>query len=138
MSASIAEIFNDSYQRMSDRYRDQFYECFYSCFISKDPRVAEAFVGVDMERQKSMLEDSLMMLLSCAATGETSESLQSLARVHSKLHIPADLFALWMDSLVEALERVDPSYKPADGLAWRAMFMPGVEYMIAHVSAADQ
>ncbi|WP_188151775.1 globin [Teredinibacter waterburyi] len=122
-------LFNDSFERnITDNYQ-HFFSAFYRCFESKSPVVSKMFAQTSETKRYEMLEDSLLILMDYSSTRVASEDLIELARYHSKLGVPADLFTLWLDALIESLRQLDPHFNDEYALAWRMVLEPGVSFM---------
>ena len=103
-----------SYHRC--RARQTFVDDFYKIFLAKSPEIAAKFRNTDMERQKLMLRQSLLLMLSSnIRPDETREELERLAERHSRhgVDIPPAMYDSWLDALCEAVQRNDPEYTPA-------------------------
>jgi len=105
---------------------------FYNRFLTADPRIAPMFKDTEFERQTRLLQHALGLLLACAK-GSSETILDRVAERHSvrDLDIPADLFPIFVDTLVETIAANDPEFDEAVGRAWREVLAPGVSYMIA-------
>jgi len=57
--------------------------------------------------------------------------LERLARLHSRaeLDIKPELYDLWLDRLVQAVEEFDPMFDLEIETAWRRLLQPGIEFM---------
>ena len=127
---NFEEIFNRSYQRNVKERRNLFFSQFYDKFINSSESVKVAFQHTDMERQKNMLEDSLKHIIDFSSTKTTNSFLQALAIVHRKVNsIENEMYDLWLDAIIETIKEIDPEYTHQDGLAWKIMLSPGMEFM---------
>lgn len=125
----FVEIFNDSYERNVGRNHDKFFSTFYKNFSNKSPAISKAFENTDMERQISMLQHSLMMMIDFASNHASSEFLENLARFHHDKNISEEFYSLWLDAIMDTLQQIDPEYTYHDGLSWRIMLSSGIEFM---------
>lgn len=99
-----------------------FGDCFYRRFLAGHPEVARRFAGVDMARQKFLLQRSLTLMMQHAAGREgAGEALAELARRHGPegMDIPEFLYGVWVDALVGALEECDPCFEAGLEAEWR-------------------
>ena len=57
--------------------------------------------------------------------------LERLAKLHSRagLDIKPELYDLWLDRLVHAVQEFDPMFDPGTKTAWRRVLQPGIEFM---------
>jgi len=133
--------FENSYARAlgGDRYNDAFISRFYEVFMASSEAVARSFQHTDMSVQKTMLHDSLQVVLDYHRTGKVSQQLQRLAQVHSRAgqDIVAALYDNWLDSLVMTVSEFDPEYDQTVERAWREAFVPGIQYMITCYDMAE-
>jgi hemoglobin-like flavoprotein len=113
-----------------------FLDRFYAIFLASSPKVREKFAQTDFARQKAALQASFTAMLA-AARGETAASnknLNDLAERHSsrQLNVGAELYDLWLDSLLAAVKECDPQYHPQVRDAWERVMMVGIGYLLAH------
>jgi hemoglobin-like flavoprotein len=113
-----------------------FLDRFYAIFLASSPRIREKFAQTDFARQKVALQASFTAMLA-AARGETAASnqnLNGLAERHSsrQLNIGAELYDLWLDSLLAAVKECDPQYDPQVRDAWERVMMVGIGYLLSH------
>ena len=131
--ANFDQIFKDSMTRVlgNGAYNPAFIRSFYDIFLETTPAVAKKFEHTDMSAQRTMLHDSLLMMVEFNRTREPSPALQQLANSHSRrVHdINPEFYELWLDSLVAAVSRYDPEFTDQVDLAWRIALAPGIAYM---------
>ena len=134
MSADI-QAFADSFERIDLRSgkAEAFFDAFYAAFMATSPQIAEKFRGTDMARQKYMLRVSLDHMVYFAIDRQETEAMARVAAVHSRAgaNITADLYDLWLDSLLATVARFDPAYDSHVDAAWRQALAPGIAYMRA-------
>lgn len=108
----------------------EFIEHFYQRFLESSPRVAQFFVGVDMDHQAVMMRASLEVMLQ-GVNETTRPQLEQLRQVHEKVQggVPHELYECWLESLIEAVEALDPRCDEALKAAWRRVLEPGVRFM---------
>lgn len=111
--------------------KNEFFDLFYDLFIAANDEVGAKFEGVDLERQKKVLRESLQKLLMFFVNHEVTPYLEKLARTHSKSDrdIRPELYELWLETLIETARRTDPDFTPGVELSWRLVLAPGIEYM---------
>jgi len=133
MDHAILEQFEDSLRRCNadPGFLDRFYER----FLGSSPKVREKFRGTDFIRQKRMLQASLQLLLVAAQDdGERpTPYLDEVAARHgaSQMAIGAELYDLWLDSLLATVREVDPSWSPGVEQAWESVMTVGIAYLVS-------
>jgi truncated hemoglobin YjbI len=129
-------IFHDSYLRCVVSDQDGFFKRFYELFTAADSGVSRVFAETNMERQISMLQESLLYMIHFANSKTASVRMQRVATYHgsNELDVPSHLFDLWMDCLVSTVRERDPQFEPHIDVAWRVFFAPGIAYIKAHCS----
>jgi hemoglobin-like flavoprotein len=127
------EIFNESYWRTLDRVKSGvgFFDAFYQCFIETNPDIKEKFKHTNMENQKLMLKNSLVHMSSFYVEKIADEYMENISKVHSKVQkdIPAYMYDLWLDCLIETVKDYDPDFNQDVELAWRLVMASGIVYM---------
>lgn len=117
-----------SYHRC--RASEGFVDTFYERFLGRSPEVAAKFRNTDFQRQKLMLRESLLAMLTFNLGYEQSRAeLERLGERHSRsgVDIPPRLYSFWLDALCEAVADHDPQYTAELGDKWRAAMLPGIE-----------
>lgn len=120
------------------RFRDSLLRClrhgrfldrFYTRFIGSSAEVAAIFDGrVDMRGLKRKLAATLEILdMHAGREPGSAEYLAYLGRVHGRMGIRTDLYAVWLDSLLWAVARTDPEFGPAVSAAWTEVLGDVVE-----------
>ena len=131
--SDYVDTFERSLSRIAFQH-DAFFDRFYDILIGSNADVAAKFEGVDMERQKRVLRDSLRELAVFFASHTITPDMEKLARIHSRAHldIAPRLYDIWMDSLVKAAHETDSEFDDRAELAWRLVLSPGIEFMKFH------
>ena len=133
MDERLLEQFEDSLHRCNadPGFLDRFYER----FLASSPKVREKFVGTDFIRQKRMLQASLQLLLVAAQDDgkRPTPYLDEVAARHSasQMAIGAELYDLWLDSLLATVREVDPSWGPEVEQAWESVMTVGIAYLVS-------
>jgi truncated hemoglobin YjbI len=129
-------IFHDSYLRCVVSDQDGFFHRFYELFTAADRIVAEVFANTNMERQVSMLQESLLYLIDFANSKTASARMQRIASYHGsdELDVPSHLFDLWVDCLVSTVRERDAAFEPDVEVAWRVFLAPGIAFVKSHCS----
>jgi hemoglobin-like flavoprotein len=133
MDDTTLEHFDDSVRRCNTD--PTFLDRFYDRFLSSSPKVREKFVGTDFVRQKHMLQASLQLMFVAARDGgdRPMPYLDHVAERHSasQMAIGAELYDLWLDSLLATVREVDPAWNPAVEEAWERVMTVGIKYLIS-------
>ena len=127
MNTPLDEVI-ESYHRCREDAR--FFDTFYDIFLLKSPEIAKKFEHTDFAHQKLMLRESLLEML-CLEQGMEGarEEVESLGHRHKDLQITSEMYAMWLDSLCEAVEKHDPQCTPLLAKKWRDAMQPGIELM---------
>lgn len=133
MNETILATFDESLKRCNAV--PDFLDRFYDRFIASSPKVAEKFAHTNFIRQKRALRASLHLLL-IAAEDEVKgpdRYLRDLAASHGRAHldITAELYDLWLDSLIATVSECDPNFDSEVENAWERVMMVGIHYMIS-------
>jgi hemoglobin-like flavoprotein len=118
-----------SFQRC--RQDPGFVDTFYDIFLSTSPEIVEKFEQTDFKIQKLMLRESLLTML-CFNMGMagTKDEMIRLAKRHEELDVKPEYYAVWLDSLCEAIKRHDPQYSSEVEALWRDAMQKGIDFMI--------
>lgn len=127
----VAELFNDSYQRC--RSNPAFMDIFYDRFLAASPLVSDKFKDTDFVRQKRMLRGSLLHLISAYVGEDADIRLGVIAETHSAsgYNIGPELYELWRQAMLEAVEQCDPRFNDEIKAAWEATIQGGIEFLIS-------
>jgi hemoglobin-like flavoprotein len=131
MNPRTRELFEQSLRRCdaSPRFLDLFYER----FLTSSPEVAKKFVNTDFVKQKRALRASLERLLMAAGdeVDGPERYLSDIADRHGagQLDIGAELYDLWLDSLIATVKQCDPQFSPDVEKAWETVMMVGIHYL---------
>lgn len=108
--------------------REQFFEDFYSIFLGKSDTVRGMFADTNMVEQRRLLRAGISWLL-MFARGTPGSKLRHLGETHSRTGyaIHPTLYGVWLEALMEAVQRHDPSYSQELDLRWRNVLRPGIE-----------
>jgi hemoglobin-like flavoprotein len=125
------EIFNDSLARCLRG--DQFFQRFYELFLASSPEVRDKFRNTDFGKQRRMLQTSFYVLVEYIALGwpECQAYLERIAAAHSKQgrDIRPELYDLWLDCLLHAVQDRDEQYSTEVEAAWRYMMGAGIAFL---------
>jgi hemoglobin-like flavoprotein len=124
-------VLDDSLRRCSSDPR--FFERFYERFLASSPKVREKFAHTDFVRQKRALSASLHLILLVAQDPDKDAAryLSEVARRHSsrELGIGAELYDLWLDSLLATVREFDPQFGPEVEQAWEDTMAIGIRFL---------
>lgn len=131
-----SEVFNNSYSRLFGRksslnVSDEFFDYFYWHLINSSVKIEKAFADTDMEWQKNMLKKSLVYAVNFSCAGQDVSYMRDIAKKHSKSDkdIDPQLYDLWADSMLAAVEKFDEFYDEDVDLAWRLALSHVITYM---------
>jgi hemoglobin-like flavoprotein len=137
MDRAILETFEGSLARCTGQPR--FLELFYAKFLASSPKVREKFKDTDFVRQKRALTASFHLILLAAGDegGDPGKYLSDVAERHAarQLDVGAELYDLWLDSLLETVEECDPEFTPGVRTAWEEVMMVGIHYLTVRYNA---
>lgn len=125
-------IFTASYARvLGEDSRQRFFDAFYDKFLASSPVVAEKFSHTDLQRQKRMLQKSLVHVTNLYSDLKVPEELSYVAALHShsQKDIQPHLYDFWLDSLIDTVREHDPEFSSDVELAWRMALAAGIAYM---------
>ncbi len=110
-----------------------FFPEFYQRFFAKCPEAQPMFAKTNFEHQHRLLKHaiSLLLIFPGHATGREPNLLTRVAERHgrSDLGIPPDMYAPFVEALIDNVRHFDPEFTPELEAAWRATIARGVEYM---------
>lgn len=122
---NFVELFNRSYEENVHAEEDAFFEQF-----AENLQEASDLIGSFCSPQdKSLVEDTLLLLLDFAAHRKGNEALKRLAMSQARAGIGPDFYDVWMATLLKTVAQLDPNFRWEDALAWRVMLAPGIEFM---------
>jgi hemoglobin-like flavoprotein len=133
MDKSTLKIFDESLRRCNAV--PGFLDTFYDKFIASSPKIKEKFADTDFVRQKRALRASLHLMLLAAEDDQAPERyLKDLAVRHGRhqLNVGAELYDLWLDSLLATAKACDPEFTADVEDAWEKVMMVGIGYLLSH------
>jgi hemoglobin-like flavoprotein len=135
MDQGTLNTFDASLARCTSQAR--FLDLFYEKFLKSSPKVREKFKNTDFVRQKRALKASLHMILLAAQDDDPGKYLSDIAERHGvrELNVGAELYDLWLDSLLDTVEACDPEYRSAVRKAWEEVMMVGIHYLTVRYNA---
>ena len=112
-----------------------FLDRFYDIFLASSPKVQEKFARTNFYKQKRALQASLYGMLRHMRDQdpETNEYLREIAdrHNHTGMNIGAELYDLWLDSLLAALKECDPEWTEGVAAAWERSMSQGIRYFLS-------
>ena len=130
------QLFDESYLRCVVSDQDGFFKRFYQLFMAADPEISKMFANTNMDRQISLLQESLLHMIGFSNSKVANERMQRIAAYHgtAEMNIPSYMFDVWMDRLIAALRERDTRFSPHIETAWRVFLAPGIAFMKSHCS----
>jgi hemoglobin-like flavoprotein len=137
MDAGTLRKFEESLARcLAD---PDFLDIFYGNFLGSSPKVREKFAGTDFDRQKEMLRASFDTMLKAARDEENGPEtwLGPLAERHGarQLRIGAELYDLWLDSLLKTVKACDAGWSEEVEEAWEKVMGIGISYLCSRYNS---
>lgn len=109
-----------------------FYQTFYDIFMSKSEDIRSMFVNTEMSAQHGLLRGGIMWLI-MHARGMSDTKIRALGKSHSRgqLNINPSHYTLWLDALMESLQKHDPEFDFQLEQAWRITLQPSINVIIS-------
>lgn len=121
-------MFQESLERAGADPR--FLDVFYERFLAVSPEIARVFEATDMERLKRKLKSTLhIVTLAVEQAPGADLYLEYLGKVHGRLDIRPEFYALWLESLVQAAGECDPEFSPELKDVWLRVVGHAIEMM---------
>jgi len=132
-----SKLFHDSYLRCVVSDQDGFFKRFYQLFMAADPVISKMFSNTNMDRQISLLQESLLHMIDFSNSKVANERMQRIAAYHGsrELDIPVQMFDLWMDRLIATVRERDTRFNSHIETAWKVFLAPGIAFMKSHCSS---
>lgn len=132
MTESDTKDVNASYGRC--KLSKNFLDTFYDILLASSPDIGHRFRDTDFPRQQKALRRGLTYLIMFSQGSEMARAkLDKIGEVHDGLHfdIRPDLYPLWTDSLMQAIEQHDSKFDAKLEKKWRKCLAPGLRHLIA-------
>ena len=127
------KIFTASYDRALATNKDgkSFLEEFYNRFTSASEEVTKKFDGVDMEKQRQAVNDSLYHMVNCYRERRINDEIIHIAVRHNRLNldIRPELYDLWLECLIDTARKFDDEFDKFVELSWRIVMSMGITYL---------
>ncbi|MGZ8246521.1 globin [Methylomagnum sp.] len=130
MDERTLEIYNDSFEYCLSKPR--FLTRFYERLMASSPEVRARFSNTDIHRQTRILKKSLCLLtMASVGTSEGRDELVRLSKSHGPdgLNIPAYMYDLWLDCLIQTVKEFHAHWRPEIEQSWRAMLGPHIDVL---------
>jgi hemoglobin-like flavoprotein len=118
-----------------------FFDRFYEIFVDSHPGIAPMFAETNMKRQKELLRHgittALMMISGKSKSAE--QTLLRIARSHGpegSVHVGADLYPFWRDSLIACVREFDEEFTPELEREWREAVNRVIQFILEHSTDA--
>lgn len=132
---NIKAIFEASFHRTlgSHSFNNNFIDRFYENLFKQSEEIADLFKNTNMSAQRTMLHDSLNLMVEYYHSKELPIGMKKIAEVHSRKGraIPEKMYEIWLASLIKTLKEVDPGFNDDVEQAWREVLAPGIDFMKA-------
>jgi hemoglobin-like flavoprotein len=115
------------------------FDVFYATLAERLPGVGAMFANTDMEKQNQLIRAGIAALIDDACGVPTARSeLERLGDLHSRrrLDIRPDMYAEWVDSLMQMVAEFDRECTDVTEAAWREVLSPGIAVMAARYDPA--
>ncbi len=133
MDEKTIELFEQSLRRCDAN--PEFLDFFYERFLASSPKVRKKLANTDFHRQKRLLRASFYLILLASEDPQNGPAryLSHLAARHSAkdLDVGTELYDLWLDSLLESVEKYDPEYSPEIEEVWEKMMGVGIDFLLS-------
>ncbi len=134
MDPEIVPVVQQSFGRclLNKTQPRSFLDAFYEEFLASDPRIKPMFSKTDMERQKSLLRQGLVMLImfgSGSPMAKTAVDQLALKHDHNHLNVDPGLYRLWKKSLLSCVKAYDPKYDDKINDKWSEILDLGINVM---------
>jgi hemoglobin-like flavoprotein len=122
--------FKDSVKRCLEK--PAFIESFYQGFISQNDDIAKMFAGTNMNNQRSMLKNSLMIMMTTSLdSAEAQTHINMIGKSHSRAghNISPELYDTWLNCLIASAKEHDEFFDSTIENAWRKTLAHGINAM---------
>ncbi|MFP4561108.1 MAG: globin [Thiohalorhabdus sp.] len=110
------------------------FDTFYRIFLDSDPRIREQFTETDWEEQKRLLRQGVNNVIGFyegSATGRSALSRIRQTHCRERMDISPELYDYWVESMIKAVQRLDPDFDPTLEQSWRDVLRYGTEFVKA-------
>ncbi len=120
----MADSYDDLQQSYGRCLREKsFIERFYEIFLASHPDIAPMFAQTDFQKQRMALRRGISAAISHAGGSSiSSRTISQMADTHSRQGrspVPPHLYPYWVDSLLQAINEIDPETTPQLIARWR-------------------
>lgn len=130
-----ADIVSRSFGRCL-AFENLLFDRFYDNLLASDPRIPPMFKNTEMQNQKKLLRAGInYAIMYCTHSGKLAGEI-ALGRIRkshaqTRLNIPPELYPLWINSLIKAVESTDPKFTPEIKSAWVNVLNTSINYIKA-------
>ena len=113
----------------------EFYDTVYDIFLAKSPEVRAVFANTDFKRQKVIIRTTVSLMVRFQLPDpRAQEVFEKVGKSHSRegYNIHPSLYGLWLDSLLESIQKHDPEASTDLADAWREYLKEGVDLIASH------
>jgi hypothetical protein len=139
MGLLVADEHLDRFHESLERVKQDpaFFDRFYQRFLASSDEVAAMFVGVDLDRIKAKIRQSLLFtMLASDGNASARERLVGLGALHARRGVLRHHYDLWLDALLSVVEEKDPKFDLPIEQSWRAVLSVGIGIMTEAPSPA--
>jgi len=123
MLESELQLNNDVVFRSFGRcsLKKDFFEDFYDSFLNRSAEIKAMFAATDMVKQRQLLKNGISFMIMYAKKSPVGVAkMEQIAKLHDRQHfnVRPDLYRLWLDALLETVQRHDPEFTPEIKKSW--------------------
>jgi len=122
---------DESFKRCNET--GKFAECFYDHFLSKSPAIKQRFANTDFDVQQRLLLTSIEMMISNRPPNrDLKRHLEVIAHTHNRHNhdIPPALYDVWLESLCETVQMLDPECSDELITQWQTQLQPSINFIV--------
>ena len=126
------EAVKQSFDRCGES--EGFYDTFYEVFLAKSPEIPPLFAQTEFKKQKQLLKATITIMVRYPVQEEQSRTvLEKVGQTHNRSghNIWPALYALWLESLCETVQKHDPEFSPSLEAHWRQRMQEGIAVITA-------
>ena len=113
-----------------------FLDHLYTIFLKSHPSVSALLGSLESEKRKALMLAEIVALLQFGHGEKTGKAVLDLVGLnHVWLGMEPSMHKFWVDSLLKALEQVDPKWSSELEATWTQSLKKGVEYLTTQAMA---
>lgn len=112
----------------------EFYDSIYDTFLAKSDEVRTLFADTEFKRQKVLLRSTVTIMVRFQLPDPRAQTVfESVGKSHNRqgYNIGPALYGIWLESLLESIDKHDPLSSPETADAWREYLKPGIDLILA-------